>query len=91
VYVHLPRLFCLRLADEFGLAAELKGPHGDVDKVKEFLLQKGNFREEDIVVMKDADGIQANLRPYRNNIVRPPKLSRLLWELTHQNPVHANG
>ncbi|KAL1716038.1 caspase domain-containing protein [Schizophyllum commune] len=48
----------------------LRGTHGDVDRVWTLLVERFQFRPEDITVMKDSEGVEDHLWPTEQNIRR---------------------
>ncbi|KAI5892197.1 uncharacterized protein SCHCODRAFT_02625539 [Schizophyllum commune H4-8] len=51
----------------------LRGTHSDVDSVQRLLSGRYAFRSEDIVIMKDAEGVEQHLWPTEKNIRRELK------------------
>ncbi|KAL1664641.1 caspase domain-containing protein [Schizophyllum commune] len=49
---------------------ELKGTHGDVDRVWNLLVEHYRFRPEDIIVMKDSEEVEPHLWPTEQNMRR---------------------
>ncbi|KAL1733759.1 caspase domain-containing protein [Schizophyllum commune] len=48
----------------------LQGTHGDVDSVQKLLVERYAFRLEDIVIMKDVEGVEPHLWPTELNMRR---------------------
>ncbi|KAL1716040.1 caspase domain-containing protein [Schizophyllum commune] len=51
----------------------LHGTHGDVDSVQKLLVERYAFRSEDIVIMKDVEGVEPHLWPTEHNMRRELK------------------
>ncbi|KAL1690605.1 caspase domain-containing protein [Schizophyllum commune] len=51
----------------------LQGTHGDVDSVQKLLVERYAFQLEDIVIMKDVEGVEPHLWPTEHNIRRELK------------------
>ncbi|KAI5825861.1 hypothetical protein K523DRAFT_250171 [Schizophyllum commune Tattone D] len=51
----------------------LQGTHGDVDSVQKLLVEHYAFRLEDIVIMKDVEGVEPHLWPTEHNMRRELK------------------